>query len=239
MNNAISSPFYYNMQTVIISGASGALGKRIVERFLRGEWRVYALVRQTEAAKALTADFTPYSSQLNTVVCDLASMISTQHFMNASTIERCDAVIHCAGGIQAGKSIEETSAEMVHAMLEINYLTAFNLLRATLPLLQARGGTVLTIGANAALSPEQNKSAYASSKAALIALTQATAHEGKQYGIRANCLVPGTIDTPANREWGTPTDIAQWTTPKTIAEAAWMLCGEGGKAISGAILPIR
>ncbi len=227
------------MQTVIISGASGALGKHIVERFLRGECYVYALVRQTEAAKALTADFGSYSSQLNAVVCDLASTISMQHFMSASAIERCDAVIHCAGGIQAGKPIEETSAEIVHTMLEINYLTAFNLLRATLPLLQARGGAVLTIGANAALSPELHKSAYAASKAALIALTQATAHEGRQYGIRANCLVPGTIDTSANREWGTPTDIAQWITPEAIAEAAWMLCGESGKAISGAILPMR
>jgi NAD(P)-dependent dehydrogenase (short-subunit alcohol dehydrogenase family) len=227
------------MQTVIISGASGALGRSIVERFLSGEWRVYALGKQAEAIKALTADFAQYSVRLTPVVCDLTSAISTQHFLTSSAIEHCDAVIHCAGGIQAGKPIEETSIEMVHAMLEINYLTAFNLLRATLPLLRVRGGAVLTIGANAALSPEQNKSAYAASKAALIALTQATAHEGKQYAIRANCLVPGTIDTPANREWGTPSDIAQWTTPQSIAEAAWMLCGEGGKAVSGAILPMR
>lgn len=57
-------------------------------------------------------------------------------------------------------------------MLEINYVTAFNLLRVTMPLLKVHGGAVLTIGAKAALAPEADKSAYAASKAALIALTQ-------------------------------------------------------------------
>lgn len=226
------------MKTVIISGASGGLGKAVCERFLQGEWRVYALTKRAESAKTLSGELARYMRRLNVVVCDLSSAASVQHFLNSSALLQCDAVIHCAGGIQAGKPIEETLPETVHAMLEINFLTAFNLLRSTIPLLKVNGGVVLTIAAKSALSPEKDKSAYAASKAALVALTHATAQENKQFGIRANCIVPSIIDTPANREWGAPEDIVKWTTPQSIAETAWMLCAEGAVGISGAIIPM-
>lgn len=226
------------MNTVIISGANGNVGKCIAERFLEGKWRVYALCKQADAAKVLAKNLEHFSGSLAVVVCDLASTVSVQHFLTASGLKSVDAVIHTAGGIEAGKTIEETTPSVVHAMLEINYLTAFNLLRATLPLLKVHGGAVLAIGAKAALSPEANKAAYAASKAALIALAQTTAEEGKEYGVTANCIVPSVIDTPANREWGTPDEIAKWVAPETIAEAAWMLCNESGRGISGAILPM-
>lgn len=227
------------MKTAIVSGANGSVGKTIVQRFLEGEWRVYALCKRADSAKALANSFAQYLDTAHVLVCDLASTISVQHFLSVSGLQRVDAVIHTAGGIEAGKPIEETPPDTVHAMLEINYLTAFNLLRVTLPLLKVSGGAVLTIGAQAALTPETNKSAYAASKAALIALTQTTAHEGKPYGISANCIVPSVIDTPANREWGTSEDIPHWVTPNTIAEAVWMLCNDAGRGISGAILPMR
>lgn len=226
------------MNTAIISGANGNLGRSIAQRFLEGKWRVYALCKQADAAKLLAKSLEQFSGSLSLVVCDLASIVSVQHFLTASGLKNVDAVIHTAGGIEAGRTIEETESNVVHAMLEINYLTAFNLLRVTLPLLKVRGGAVLTIGAKAALSPEANKAAYAASKAALIALTQTTAEEGKPHNVTANCIVPGVIDTPANREWGTPDEIAKWVMPETIAEAAWMLCNDGGRGISGAILPM-
>jgi NAD(P)-dependent dehydrogenase (short-subunit alcohol dehydrogenase family) len=226
------------MNTVIISGANGGLGKSIVERFLEGEWCVYALCKREDSAKDLVREFERFRGRLNVIVCDLASTVSTQHFLTRSDLRSVDAVIHTAGGIEAGKAIEETTPNMVQTMLEINYVTAFNLVRVTIPLLKVHGGTVLTIGAKAALAPEADKSAYAASKAALIALTQAVAHEGKSHGVRANCLVPGIIDTPANREWGAPEDIVNWVTPKTIAETAWILCSDAGAGISGAILSL-
>jgi NAD(P)-dependent dehydrogenase (short-subunit alcohol dehydrogenase family) len=227
------------MNTVIISGANGGLGKSIVERFLEGGWRVYALCKRKDSAKALAREFVRFTGTVNVMVCDLASTVSTHHFLTRSELQSVDAVIHTAGGIEAGKPIEETTPEMVQAMLEINYVTAFNLLRVTVPLLKVRGGAIVTIGAQAAIKPESNKSAYAASKAALIALTQATAHEGKQHSISANCIVPSIIDTPSNREWGAPEDITKWVTPATIADAAWMLCTAAGRGISGAVLPMR
>lgn len=226
------------MHTVIISGASGNLGKSIVRRFLEGSWRVYALCRQEEDTKSLVNDFATFAHLLNAVACNLSDTTSLGHFFSTSGLRSCDAVIHTAGGIQAGTSLEETPPETVLAMLEINYITAFHLLRLAVPLLKVRGGAVLTIGAKSALEPEKNKAAYSASKAALIALTQATAHEGKPHNIRANCIVPSIIDTPQNREWGKPEDVAKWITPETIADAAWMLCTDGGQGISGALLPM-
>ncbi|MDW8220704.1 MAG: SDR family NAD(P)-dependent oxidoreductase [Bacteroidota bacterium] len=226
------------MNTAIVSGASGAVGRVVTERFLKGAWRVYALTRRAESAQGLSQNLSQYGQRLHVVVCDIANPSSVHNFLTTSQLHQCHAVVHCAGGIRAGTLIEETSPEVVQAMLEINYLTAYNLLRATLPLLKSSGGAVVTIAATSALRAEMKKSAYAASKAALIALTQATAHEGKQYGVRANCIIPSIIDTPANREWGTPEQVVHWVRLEHIAEAVWMLCTDAGQGISGALLPM-
>ena len=83
-------------------------------------------------------------------------------------MQEADGVIHLAGGIRAGDSIAETSDEDVSWMMSLNVGSAFNLLRATIPVLAANGGgSIITIGARAVLQPTGNRAAYAASKAAL------------------------------------------------------------------------
>lgn len=225
------------MQTVIISGASGGLGGAVTRRFVEERnWRVIALSKSVESAKRLASELSAASKIVSAVACDLTNTASVQRFIETSKLERLDAVVHLAGGIIAGKPIEETDAETPQAMMNLNYYTAFNLLRASLPLLKARGGAFIAIAANAALAPEKNKAGYAASKAALLSLIQSTAHEGKSYGVRAHALVPGIIDTPANREWGTPEEISRWIKPEAIAEAIWFLCNDAAKGVAHSVL---
>jgi NAD(P)-dependent dehydrogenase (short-subunit alcohol dehydrogenase family) len=227
------------MKTAIITGANGSVGTVLTRTFLERGWRIYGVCKdKIEIVELLKLKFAAFHTTFTVSACDLASVLSVQHFLATLNLSCIDAVIHCAGGIQAGTTIDATTPPVVQDMIELNYITTFNLLRATIPLLNTNGGAILTIGARAAVQAEAGKSAYAASKAALIALTLTAAEEGKSHGVRANCIVPNVVDTPANRTWGTAADIAQWVTPESIAEAAWMLCSDSGKGISGAVIPM-
>jgi 3-oxoacyl-[acyl-carrier protein] reductase len=147
-------------------------------------------------------------------------------------------VIHLAGGIRAGDSIAETSDEDVSWMMSLNVGSAFNLLRATIPVLAANGGgSIITIGARAVLQPTGNRAAYAASKAALVSLTMSAAAEGKSLGIRANCIVPDIIRTPSNLTWARGNEADSWVEPEEIAEVIYtLLLPTSG--ISGSIIPM-
>lgn len=238
-----------NPSTVIISGASGELGLATTYAFLNAGWRVHAACRSTASAERLRSSVSSQSAaalslQLNTHLCDVSVESQAQEFV-AAVIDASPSGIHAllclAGGIQAGTEVEITNASAVDVMLTQNLKTAWYLAAAALPLLKKQGGSIVTIGARAA-SPdrpaEARKSAYAASKAALIALTRTIAEEGRPFGVRANCIVPGILKTPANLIWGEPDEIQHWTEPADVAAMMLHLCSDAGKAISGAILPM-
>jgi len=147
-------------------------------------------------------------------------------------------IVHLVGGIIAGSSIEETLPHDLQDMLTLNVTTTFNVLHAGIPRLKAAGGgSIVTIGAQSVLHPVANRAAYTAAKSAVVGLTKSVAEEGRDHGIRANCIIPSIIDTPANREWGSPEEIALWVTPEEIAHTiADLLAPTNG--VSGAVIPM-
>jgi NAD(P)-dependent dehydrogenase (short-subunit alcohol dehydrogenase family) len=148
-----------------------------------------------------------------------------------------EALIATVGGVRGWKSISETNLEDFRYLLDLNTVTAFLALKHGMQMVQ-RPGSMITIGAEPALKPAAHRGAYASSKAAVINLTLTAAEEGKELGIRANCLIPHTIDTPANREWGSPEAIPKWTDPRDIAELCYHLSSPAGKAVNGSVIRV-
>lgn len=150
------------------------------------------------------------------------------------------AVVCLAGGIRAGVPIEETDDELLDGMMRLNFKTAFHLIAAALPALKSCGGAVVTIGAQAARRGDARKAAYIASKAALEALTKVVASEGwannlhkanvdeqtkePKHRLRAACYLPDILNTPANREWGAPEEIASWTQPESVARLLVEFC---------------
>lgn len=201
---------------ILVSGARGELGRVVVQYLANRGCSVVSADRDR---------------------VDLTDARACQSFVqeHATTIV---GVVHLAGGIRAGVSIAETPTEDVSWMMSLNVETAFNLLRATIPVLAANGGgSIVTIGAKAVLQPTSNRAAYAASKAALVSLTMSAAEEGRSLGIRANCIVPDIIRTPSNLAWATGNEADSWVEPEEIAEVVYdLLMLNSG--ISGSVIPM-
>lgn len=226
------------MPTAVITGASGGAGRVVTRYFLEQGWDVQAHCHSDAGVEQLR-QFLPAELQhrLSISIGDLGQPgIAEQCIADAPA--PVQAVVHLVGGIKAGTGLEETSPETLEEMWRINVQTTFMVLRAALPVLRQTGGAIVTVAAKAALHPEMRKSAYAAAKAAVIALTQAEAEEGRPYGVRANVVVPSILRTPANLEWAREGEERQWVSVEEFAAAIFALCSDEGRAVSGAIIPM-
>lgn len=94
------------------------------------------------------------------------------------------------------------------------------------------------VSSRAAREGRSEHAAYAVSKAALVTLAEAIAEEYRGEGIRANVVLPGTVDTEANRRSMPEADHSQWTSPREIAEVIRYLASAEASAVNGACLPV-
>ena len=100
------------------------------------------------------------------------------------------------------------------------------------------GGRIVAVSSRAALRPFAGASAYAASKAALIALVAAASEEVKHDGVTVNCVLPSVIDTPANRAAQGDADHSRWVKPEEIGHVIRFLASPEASAVTGAALPV-
>ena len=226
------------MPTALITGASGGAGRVVTRYFLEQGWHVHANCHSASGAEELRAELTePLQQRLSITVSDLTTPHGVEQFVREAP-NPVHALVHLVGGIRAGTLLEETEPETFEAMVQLNALTTFLLLRAVMPLLKATSGAIVTVAARAVLRPEQRKGAYAAAKAAVVALTQTAAEEGRPYGVRANVVVPSILKTPANLAWAQAGEEATWVPLEDFAAAVFALCSDAGRAVSGALIPM-
>ena len=124
-------------------------------------------------------------------------------------------------------------------MLDLNLKSVFHILRAAVPALRQTGdGRVIAIGSRAALEPGAGVGAYSASKAAMVSLIRTVALENKDAGLRANVILPGTMDAPANRRSIPNADFSKWVKPSSVASLITWLASDAGRDINGAAIPV-
>ncbi|HEY8671598.1 MAG TPA: SDR family NAD(P)-dependent oxidoreductase, partial [Terriglobales bacterium] len=125
-----------------------------------------------------------------------------------------------------------------------NLNSFFHILRAVIPPLRQTGsGRIIAIGSRAALEPGAGVGAYSASKAAMVSLVKTVALENKDAGLTANVILPGTMDTPANRAAMPNADFSKWVQPKAVASLMVWLAGDPvaedpAKDVNGAVIPV-
>jgi NAD(P)-dependent dehydrogenase (short-subunit alcohol dehydrogenase family) len=124
-------------------------------------------------------------------------------------------------------------------MLDLNLRSAFHILRAVIPVMRASGsGRIVAIGSRAAVEPQPLIAAYSASKSALVTLMRSVAMENKDSGITANVILPGTMDTPANRAADPAADVTKWIDPQQVANLALWLVSDAASQVTGSMIPV-
>jgi NAD(P)-dependent dehydrogenase (short-subunit alcohol dehydrogenase family) len=152
---------------------------------------------------------------------------------------KLDVLAHTVGGFAGGQSIADVDDATFQRMFDLNLNALFHILRATVPVLRQTGdGRIIAVGSRAALEPGVGVGAYSASKAAMVSLIRTVALENKDAGLRANVILPGTMDTPANRKDIPNADTSKWVRPAAVANLITWLAGDAGKDINGAVIPV-
>lgn len=221
-------------KVVLITGAKGGLGVAVTRRFLAEGARV------TGVSRSIVGDDFPHSC-FHAIPSALNSAENARAIVEGTMARwgRLDAVVHLVGEFTAGPGIAETSDEDLERMLTTNFWSAFHLFRATLPLLRQAGqGRVLAIASKSAVVPPPGQAAYAAAKAALVSLVRSVAAEERDHAICANILLPGTLDTPANRAAMPAADFSRWTPPGEVASLLVHLASGEAAHVTGALIPL-
>lgn len=224
---------------VIVTGGTGALGRAVVSALLGRGTRVVVPWRRAEQWRALESSVGP-DAPLAGLEADLSDPAGARAFVDqaASRLGALDGVALIAGGWAGGATFEEAPEDEWDHMLRGNLATVRNVSRAALPHLLEGGGSVVTVGSRAAETGGAGMAGYAVAKSAVHALTRVLALENRDRGVRFNCVLPGTIDTPANREAMPDADRAGWTTPGAIARVVAFLLSSDSAAVTGALIPV-
>jgi NAD(P)-dependent dehydrogenase (short-subunit alcohol dehydrogenase family) len=218
----------------IVTGTNGGLGTFVTQALLDAGATVVGVSRDIQQSSFGSPAFTALPADLSTAA-GAASMVAGV----MARFGRLDVLVHTVGGFAGGKSIAETEDATFQRMFDLNLNSTFYLLRAAIPALRKTGnGRIIAIGSRAALEPGAGVGAYSASKAAMVSLIRTVALENKDATLTANVILPGTMDTPANRKAMPKADVSKWVQPATIASLIAWLAGESGKDVNGAVIPV-
>ncbi len=218
----------------LVTGANGGIGTHVTKALLDAGFTVIGL-----APKIGTSDFDhPHFTALPASLDSLDAAKKAVETILAH-FGKIDVLAHLVGGFAGGQPIAAIDDATFQNMFAMNVDAAFHVLRAVIPPMRAaQSGRIIAIGSRAAQEPGAGVGAYSASKAALVSLIRTVAIENKDAGITANVILPGTIDTPANRAAMPGADISEWVHPASIASLILWLTGDAGKDVTGAVIPL-
>jgi NAD(P)-dependent dehydrogenase (short-subunit alcohol dehydrogenase family) len=182
-----------------------------------------------------------YSARLEGQSVDVTDETAVRTFVEGVVAKhgRLDALVNTVGGYAGGLKLWEMDAKVFDRMLQLNLRSGFALSRAVVPAMLKQGhGAIVNVAAKAAVDHAAGASAYASSKAAAVALMDSLAADLKGTGVRVNSILPSIIDTKANRAAMPDADFSTWPKPEEIARVILFLCSDDATVVHGATLPV-
>lgn len=213
-------------RNILITGASGNLGLAIAEAFSKDGYTVFGIDHQSRPLFQRADNYWEAG-------VDLQDAEATQYLVDdmLSQENEIETLVCTAGGYMAGK-LEETGTGEILSQVSLNFFTAYNIVKPTIVHMQKQGGgKIFLVGSMPGLdiTKGSNSVAYAFSKSLVFRLAELLNHTYNSVGIQTWVIVPGTIDTPQNREAMPGHDYSEWVLPSTIAETVLEYCKGNAK----------
>lgn len=231
----------FSESVVLVAGGTGGLGKAVSLAFLQEDAKVAITYRNQAEFNALQTEAGARASSLQGFQADVTDEAAVSQLMGRILAEhgRLDALVNTVGGYAGGVKLWEVDSAVLERMLALNLRAGFVLARAAVvPMLQKKRGAIVNVAAKAAFDHAAGAAAYAASKAAAVALIDSLAADTRGTGVRVNSILPGIIDTEANRKAMPNADFTLWPKPEEIARVILFLCSEEARVIHGAAIPV-
>ncbi len=235
-------PEFENSERVVfVTGASGNLGQAIVEAFNAAGCRLIAVDNKKGIMPHLYPGLAASKDAYLAEGVDVTDPEQVQKLVRESIdrFKRIDVLVNTVGGYRAGTPVHETDLETWDYMMDLNARSVLVVCREVIPhMLSQGGGRIINIASSAALKGSTNSAAYSAAKSAVARLTESMAAEYKRKGINVNAIIPGTIDTPQNREAMPDADYSRWIPPQALARVILFLASQDAEPINGVLLPV-
>ena len=216
-----------NGKIALITAAKGGLGTSVTNAFLAAGARVIGVSRSIQSSDFNHPNFTALPAELTSLAAARQAVTSA-----LAQFGRIDVLVHVLGAFAGGQSVADTDDATMDKMLQLNFLSAFHILRAVIPGMRAQNsGRIVVVASRQGVEPSPTLCAYNASKAALVSLVKTVALENKDAGITANTVLPGGMATPANQG---PNLIPT----EQVASLLVYLAGDQAGAVTGAAIPV-
>jgi NAD(P)-dependent dehydrogenase (short-subunit alcohol dehydrogenase family) len=234
-------------KTLVLTGASRGIGHATVRRFNAAGWRVITCSRQPFPAECPWGGGAENHIQMD--LADPNDVIVKVEELRARLGGRLDALVNNAGISPKGPNGERldtfsTDLRTWGQVFHVNFFASVVLARSLRDELAAARGAVVNVTsiAGSRVHPFAG-AAYATSKAALVALTREMAHDFGPLGVRVNAIAPGEIRTailsPGTDKLVDSIPMRRLGEPDEVANTIFFLCSEGSSYISGTEIEIN
>ena len=225
---------------VVITGAAGNLGQAVAQTFAAQGAKLAMLDLNEQGIEAAMAEL-PDQCIARAFAVNLLEASSVDAAMQGvlDHFGRIDVLANIAGGFTMGPMLQDTDDKPWEFMMNLNARSVFYTCRAAIPSMHDHGGgRIINVSARAALEGKGRMGPYCASKAAVKTLTESLAAENKFDNITVNCILPGTIDTPQNRNDMPDADFDKWVPPAALANVVLFLASDAARCVTGAAIPV-
>ena len=230
----------FQNRVALVTGGTGALGKAVSFDLLKSGARVAVSYKSDVEWTNLKSAAEAPADRLWGRDVDLMNATAVSQLV-ADVVGRwgrIDFLLCIAGGFAAGKSYE-TSEATWDQMLNLNLKTVYLAFRSVVPaMIEQNFGRIITISSGAILRGGAGIAAYAVSKGAVRQLTEILADELKNYDIRVHSVMPGTMDTEANRLAMPQADFSTWVKTEDVARVIHFLLSDDARAVRSVVVPV-
>ncbi len=224
-------------KVVLLTGASGNLGKAVSDLLLKNEYHVSGIVSSRAPQEFVS------NAEIELFQADLGDESAIREILQRifDKYPVLDAAVLTAGGYAPG-NIRNTGKSELDRMYRRNFETAYFTAREVFRKMeeQEQGGRIIFVASKSSIHPSlgKNSVAYTLSKSLLLELSEIINEEGKKKNIYSTVIVPGVIDTPDNRNSMPDADFSKWVSPQLIAENILFLLSDAGRVLRQPVLRI-
>ncbi|MBL4645558.1 MAG: SDR family oxidoreductase [Rhizobiales bacterium] len=231
-------------KTAIVTGAARGIGLATSKLFMAEGRRVAMIDRDEEELKAVTAGL----NNALAITCDVSIPEQVTDMVNRVEQEfsRIDSLVNNAGVAQFGP-IDETDFETWRTVMATNLDGIFLCSQMAMPALKKVGGSIVNIASISGLRASTLRVAYGTSKAGVMQLTKQQAAELGEFGVRANCVAPGPVNTKLalavhsaeiRAAYHDAIPLNRYGSENEIAEVIVFLCSDKASYVSGQVIAV-